>query len=63
MLGELIKELTQLKLEIDSVDFETIPEEQRAQRLNELAEKVLNTLDNAKIEVPEEHQDDGGEQA
>lgn len=63
MLGELIKELTQLKLEIDSVDFETIPEEQRAQRLNELAEKVLNTLDNAKIEVPEEHQDDGGKQA
>lgn len=63
MLGELIKELTQLKLEIDSVDFETIPEEQRAQRLNELAEKVLNILDNAEIKIPEEYQDDGREQA
>lgn len=58
MLGELIKELTQLKSEIDSVDFETMSEEQRAQRLTELAQKVLNTLDDAKIEVPEEYQND-----
>ena len=62
MLGELIKELTQLKQEIDSVDFQNIPEDQRVQRLNELAEHVLNVLDNAKIEVPEEYQSNSGEQ-
>ena len=62
MLGELIKELTKLKSEIDSVDFQSIPEEQRAQRLAELAEQVLNTLDNAHIEIPEEHQSDSREE-
>ena len=62
MLGELIKELTQLKKEIDSLDFQTIPEDQRVQHLNELAEKVLNTLDNAKIEIPEGYSEDSGEQ-
>ena len=62
MLGELIKELTKLKSEIDSVDFQSIPEDQRAQRLNELAEQVLNTLDNARIEIPEEYQSNSGEQ-
>ena len=62
MLGGLIKELTKLKSEIDSVDFQSIPEDQRAQRLNELAEQVLNTLDNARIEIPEEYQSNSGEQ-
>ena len=62
MLGELIKELTKLKSEIDSVDFQSIPEDQRAQRLNELAEQVLNTLDNARIEIPEEYQSNSREQ-
>lgn len=61
MLGELIKELTKLKSEIDSVDFETLTEEQRAQRLSKLAEQVLNTLDNAELEIPEEYQNDSGE--
>lgn len=60
MLGELINELTKLKSEIDSVDFQSIPEDQRAQRFNELAEQVLNTLDNVRIEIPEEHQPDSG---
>jgi hypothetical protein len=62
MLGELIKELTKLKSEMDSVDFQSIPEDQRAQRLNELAEQVLNTLDNAHVEIPEEYQSNSGEQ-
>jgi hypothetical protein len=62
MLGELIKELTKLKSEIDSVDFQSIPEDQRIQRLNELAEQVLKTLDNAHVEIPEEYQSNSGEQ-
>jgi hypothetical protein len=62
MLGELIKELTKLKSEIDSVDFQSIPEDQRAQRLTELAEQVLNTLNNAHVEIPEEYQSNSGEQ-
>ena len=62
MLGELIKELTKLKSEMDSVDFQSIPEDQRAQRLTELAEQVLNTLDNAHVEIPEEYQSNSGEQ-
>ena len=62
MLGELIRELTQLKQEIDSVDFQNTPEDQRTQRLNELAEKVLNVLDNAKVELPQGDPDISGEQ-
>ena len=63
MLDELIDKLMELRSKIDSIDFETLTEEQRAQRLEELAKQVLNTLDNAEIKVPEEYQNDGGEQA
>jgi hypothetical protein len=55
MLDNLIQELTKLKEEIDAVDINQIPEEQRFEFVNSLADKVLNTLDNADIPLPEEH--------
>ena len=60
MLDNLIKELTKLKEEIDAIDINQIPEEQRFEFVNGLADKVLNTLDNAYIPLPEEHSDDSG---
>lgn len=60
MLDNLIEELTKLKEEIDAIDINQIPEEQRFEFVNNLADKVLNTLDNANIPLPEEHPEDGG---
>ena len=60
MLNNLIQELTKLKEEIDAIDINQIPEEQRFEFVNSLADKVLNTLDNADIPLPEEHSDDSG---
>jgi hypothetical protein len=60
MLDNLIQELTKLKEEIDAIDINQIPEEQRFEFVNSLADKVLNTLDNADIPLPEEHSDDSG---
>jgi hypothetical protein len=60
MLDDLLKELTKLKEEIDAIDINQIPEEQRFEFVNGLADKVLNTLDNAHIPLPEEHSDDSG---
>jgi len=60
MLDNLIQELTKLKAEIDAINIDQIPEEQRFEFVNSLADKVLNTLDNANIPLPEEHPDDSG---
>ena len=60
MLDDLLKELTKLKEEIDAINIDQIPEEQRFEFVNSLADKVLNTLDNANIPLPEEHPDDSG---
>jgi hypothetical protein len=60
MLDNLIQELTKLKEEIDAIDINQIPEEQRFEFVNNLADKVLNTLDNADIPLPEEHPEIGG---
>jgi hypothetical protein len=60
MLDNLIQELTKLKEELDAIDINQIPEEQRFEFVNSLADKVLNTLDNADIPLPEEHSDDSG---
>lgn len=60
MLDNLIQELTKLKEEIDAINIDQIPEEQRFEFVNNLADKVLNTLDNANIPLPEEHPDDSG---
>jgi ABC-type transporter Mla subunit MlaD len=60
MLDNLIQELTKLKEEIDAIDINQIPEEQRFEFVNGLADKVLNTLDNANIPLPEEYPEDSG---
>jgi len=56
MLKELLNSLQTLKNEVDQIN--QLPEDQRASSLNILAEQVLNVLENANIEIPEEHSDD-----
>jgi hypothetical protein len=60
MLDNLIQELTKLKEELEAINIDQIPEEQRFEFVSSLADKVLNTLDNADIPLPEEHPEDGG---
>ena len=60
MLDNLIKELQNIRKEIDNLNTNQLPEDQRVAAVNALADKVLNTLDNAEIPVPEEHSDDSG---
>jgi hypothetical protein len=58
MLKELLKELHTLKSEVDQIN--QLPEDQQAAALNILAEQVLNVLENANIEIPEEYSNDSG---
>ena len=58
MLKELLKELHTLKSEVDQIN--QLPEDQRAAKIAALADKVLNTLENANIEIPEEYSNDSG---
>ena len=58
MLKELLEQLQTLKSEVDQLN--QLPEDQRAAVATALAEKVLNTLENADIKVSEEHSIDGG---
>lgn len=60
MLDNLLKELITLKSEIDNVNINQLPEDQRAAAITALADKVLNILDNADIPLPDEHPDDSG---
>jgi hypothetical protein len=60
MLKELLEQLQTLKNEVESFNIKQLPEDQQAPKLMELAEKVLNILENADIEIPEEHSDDSG---
>jgi len=60
MLDNLIKELTKLQEEINAINIDQIPEDQRVETIVALTDKVLNTLDNANISLPEEHPEDGG---
>ncbi len=60
MLKELINSLQVLKNEADQLN--QLPEDQRAATIAALADKVLNTLENANIEIPEEYQSDSGEE-
>jgi hypothetical protein len=60
MLNDLLKELQNIKKEIDSLNTDQLPEDQRVAVISALADKVLNTLDNADIPLPEEHSDDSG---
>jgi hypothetical protein len=60
MLEELLKELQTLKSEVETI--KQLPENQREAAATTFAEKVLNTLDNAHVEIPEEYQSNSGEQ-
>jgi hypothetical protein len=60
MLKELLEQLQTLKNEVESFNIKQLPEDQQAPKLMELAEKVLNILENADIEIPDEHSDDSG---
>ncbi len=59
MLEDLIKELTTLKQNLESINTDSPTEQQRVQ-LEELAGKVLKTFEDANIEIPEEYPDDSG---
>jgi hypothetical protein len=58
MLKELLNNLQTLKNEMETIN--QLPEDQQAQRLSEIADKVLNTLENADIEIPDEYSVDSG---
>jgi len=60
MLKDLLHQLQAIKKEVDNLDINQLPEDQRAAVIATLADKVLNTLDNADIPLPEEHSDDSG---
>ena len=60
MLKELLEQLQTLKNEVDSLDINQLSEDQRAAAIAALADKVLNTLDNATIPLPEEYSDNSG---
>ena len=60
MLKELLEQLQVLKNEVESFDPKQLPEDQQAPKLMELADKVLNILENANIEIPDKHSDDSG---
>ena len=60
MLDNLIQELQNIRKEIDSLNTDQLPEDQRVAAISALADKVLNTLDNAEIPLPDEYSDDSG---
>ena len=60
MLDDLLKELKSIRNEVDNLNINQLPEDQRVLAISALADKVLNTLDNAAIPLPEEHSDDSG---
>lgn len=60
MLKDLLNELQAIKKEVDNLDINQLPEDQRAAAIAALADKVLNTLENATIPLPEEHPNDSG---
>ena len=60
MLDNLLKELQNIRNEVDNLNINQLPEDQRVAAISALADKVLNTLDNAHIPLPEEHSDDSG---
>jgi hypothetical protein len=62
MLKDLLNQLQTIKKEVDNLDINQLPEDQRVAVVTALADKVLNTLDNAHVEIPEEYQSNSGEQ-
>ena len=60
MLKELLNSLQTLKSEVEALN--QLPEDQRAAAASALAEKVLNTLDNAAVPLSEQYSELSGEQ-
>jgi len=60
MLDDLLKELLTLKDEVEKLDISQLPENQRVSTVNDITDKVINILNNAKIPLPEEYPEDGG---
>jgi len=60
MLNDLLKELITLKDEVENLDINQLSENQRISKVNDITDKVINLLNNAKIPIPEEHSDDSG---
>ena len=60
MLKELLNSLQTLKSEVETIN--QLPEDQREAAATALAEKVLNTLDNATVPLSEQYSELSGEQ-
>lgn len=60
MLKELLTNLLTLKNEVETID--QLPEDQRAAAVTALAEKVLNTLEDAAVPLSEQYSELSGEQ-
>jgi hypothetical protein len=60
MLKELLNSLQTLKSEVDQIN--QLPEDQREAAASALAEKVLNTLENATVPLSEQYTELSGEQ-
>ena len=53
MLDDLLKELLTLKDEVEKLDINQLPENQKISTVNDITDKVINILNNAKIPIPE----------
>lgn len=62
MLEELLNELKNIEKEVNEEHIKQLPIEERVALLQNLAEKVLNTLENADIKIPKEYSIDGGDE-
>jgi hypothetical protein len=60
MLKELLNSLQTLKSEVETIN--QLPEDQRGAATTALAEKVLNTLENATVPLSEQYTELSGEQ-
>jgi len=60
MLKELLNSLQTLKSEVETIN--QLPEDQREAAATALAEKVLNTLENATVPLSEQYSELSGEQ-
>ncbi len=60
MLNDLLKELLTLKDEVEKLDLDQLPENQKISTMNGITDKVITILNNAKIPLPKEHSDDSG---
>jgi hypothetical protein len=60
MLKELLDSLQTLKVEVEAIN--QLPEDQREAAATALAEKVLNTLEDAAVPLSEQYSELSGEQ-